>query len=93
MNEHQKRQQARAEQETGEPVQIDLGHGISLENNAQANRTRLFFPGKPPDPVRAELKRSGFRWSRTIGAWQRHLSPVAERTARDIVATHYPEEA
>lgn len=37
------------------------------------NRVRVYFDGKPVEAVRDVLKRNGFHWSRTEGAWQRML--------------------
>jgi hypothetical protein len=48
------------------------------------NRIRIYFPGKPAEPIRRELKSSGFRWSPTEGAWQRHTSAGALYYAREI---------
>jgi hypothetical protein len=48
------------------------------------NRVRLFFDQKPVETIRSELKRSGFRWSPTVGAWQRHASPEAWYEAERI---------
>lgn len=39
------------------------------------NRVQVMFPGKPAPAVRQVLKRAGFHWSPTEGAWQRMLSP------------------
>ena len=49
------------------------------------NRVRVFFPGKPDDATRTALKSRGFRWSPTVGAWQRHASPGAWFDAKAIV--------
>ena len=54
-----------------------LAGDVRLEQSPEDNRTRLYFPGKPPVEVRARLKANGFRWSPTEGAWQRHYQDSA----------------
>ena len=41
------------------------------------NRLQVFFPGKPAPEIRAAMKRFGFRWAPSVGAWQRHLNNAA----------------
>jgi vacuolar-type H+-ATPase subunit I/STV1 len=50
----------------------------------EENRVRVFFPGKPDEVVRSALKRAGFRWSPTVGAWQAYPSYHAWETARQV---------
>jgi hypothetical protein len=71
----------RADRESSEQ---DIG-GIRLVENVEGNRLQLFFPSKPTDEVRRRLKRDGFRWSRTEGAWQRHLNEAARSAAKSLV--------
>jgi len=87
-----RREEIAARAEAGETKEQELAGGIRIANDPGDNRTRVYFPGIPPEPVRAELKANGFRWSRQEKAWQRHLSTAAEHRARDIVARHYGEE-
>jgi hypothetical protein len=54
------------------------------------NRVRIFFDQKPDEAIRTKLKRSGFRWSPTVGAWQRHASPGAWYDAKQAVASLAP---
>lgn len=60
-------------------------NGIRIVSNVEGNRLQIFFPGKPEEKVREELKRSGFHWSPQEGAWQRFLSPQAEYHAKRII--------
>jgi hypothetical protein len=48
------------------------------------NRVRIYFTGKPAEAVRTDLKRSGFRWSPSEGAWQSYVSEWAWQNARRI---------
>ena len=42
--------------------------------NTQKSRLQLFFDEKPDESKRTMLKRYGFRWTPTEGAWQRLLN-------------------
>lgn len=48
----------------------------------EENRVRVFFPAKPSGQTRSDLKRGGFRWSPTAGAWQAYPSATAWAVAR-----------
>lgn len=58
--------------------------GIRIVENAEANRLQIFFPSKPNDATRVELKSSGFRWAPSEGAWQRQLSNSARFAAASL---------
>jgi hypothetical protein len=45
-------------------------NGVQIIDNVEENRIQAFFPGKPSEDVRSNLKHSGFRWSPSNGCWQ-----------------------
>ena len=58
--------------------------GGKVEINKADNRLQVFFDEKPDEEKRTELKKGGFRWSPTAGAWQRQLNGNAFYAANDI---------
>jgi hypothetical protein len=68
--------------ESMETTREEIGE-VEIVQNAEDNRTQIFFPGKPSDAVRGYLKQNGFRWYRMGKCWQRHLSTWALSRARD----------
>ncbi len=58
--------------------------GVTLIHDADENRVKLVFPGKPTTEVRARLKGYGFRWSPTNLAWQRQLNAAGIYAAEEI---------
>lgn len=69
---------------------IETNLGFECVMNAEENRVQLVFPGKPSAEIRTILKRNGFRWAPSQGAWQRMLNNAgryaAECVGRDIRA-------
>jgi hypothetical protein len=77
--------EAQQTRETPPPVVVE---GARIEETD--NRVRIVFDQKPEESVRTALKRAGFRWSPTSGAWQRHASNAAWCAARDVIARVLP---
>lgn len=63
----------------------ELEGDIRVVENADENRLQIFFPGKPSEGTRTELKQNGFRWAPTEGAWQRQLSNGAVWAASRVL--------
>jgi len=79
-----KRRAERLEREGGNPTYVVVP-GMRIVENLELDRLQLFFDGKPKDEVRALLKRNGFKWAPSKGAWQRKLTDNAKRAVRYIV--------
>lgn len=47
---------------------------ITIEECCSENRVRIYFPGKPDDEMRTQLKRNGFRWAPSMGCWQAYIN-------------------
>lgn len=73
---------ANASRETREE---DYQGVCKLVENAEANRVQIIFPGKPSAEIRTKLKKAGFRWAPSEGAWQRQLNNSAVYWARELV--------
>ncbi len=58
--------------------------GFQVEDDTEANRTRVLFPGKPAQPVIQWLKSHGFRWSPTNKAWQRSRSNGTDHLINEL---------
>ena len=75
---HLKRESAAEHKETEH-------NGITVVENVEANRLQIIFPGKPSADVRTLLKRNGFRWAPSAGAWQRQLNNAARWSAETVI--------
>ena len=69
-----------------EKAERELPGGIRIVENADAHRIQILFPNKPSAEMREKLKRNGFRWAPSNGAWQRHLNEAGRDAARRILA-------
>jgi hypothetical protein len=61
----------------------DFDGGKAVINEAE-NRLQLLFDDKPGEAQRAELKKHGFKWAPSQGAWQRQLTRNAIYSAGQI---------
>lgn len=69
--------------------------GISIEDDAEAGRVRIVFPGKPDAAMIERLKARGFRWAPSSGGWQRQrtdraLWDAGQITGIDVTAAPIP---
>jgi prefoldin subunit 5 len=81
-----KRAQAQGTKETIIESAESETEGIRIVDNVEAARLQIFFPGKPDAETRTKLKKNGFRWTPSIGAWQSYRSERANRAAKEIVS-------
>jgi hypothetical protein len=65
-------------------VEIEFDGGTYVDS-AGDGRVQLFFDGKPDAETIAKLKGAGFKWARSIGAWQRQRTDAARAKAKEIV--------
>jgi len=73
-----------------ETTEIEIGP-VRIVDDVDANRLQIFFPDKPATEIRTALKRAGFRWAPSIGAWQRHRGNQANYESRRIVEKFYSD--
>lgn len=59
---------------------------VTIREDATENRILLVFPAKPSEQVREILKRSGFKWSPSRGAWVRMLNNAGRSAAQCVMA-------
>jgi hypothetical protein len=57
----------------------------TYREDAAENRVMFFFPGKPDDATRAQLKRNAFKWSPSRGAWVRQLNNAGKYAAKVVM--------
>jgi hypothetical protein len=73
-----------AEGPAAEPIK---GDGWEIVEVPEDNRVRFFFDRRPTREVCAIMRRNGWRWSRTEGAWQRHLNNAGRHSAQEVART------
>lgn len=60
---------------------------VRVVENGEISRLQVLTDSKPPKENRTWLKRHGFRWSRSEGAWQRQLGDAAWNAAMTYLDT------
>lgn len=60
---------------------------VRVVEDVGSNRLRLYFKGKPSERARTILKRNGFKWAPSEGAWQRQLNNAARHAERYVFET------
>lgn len=65
---------------------VETVGGVQLVENVELDRIQLIFPGKPDQATRDLLKRFGFRFAPSQGAWQRHLNNAGRYKASMALA-------
>lgn len=66
--------------------------GFLVIEDPDLDRIQLVFAERPDEATRAVLKRRGFRWAPSQGAWQRHLN-MNGRNAASYVASDLARSA
>ncbi len=61
---------------------------VRIVDNVKKNRVQIFFPHRPDRPTRQTLQCWGYRFSKSVGAYQRVRSPEALHTARRICSVY-----
>lgn len=74
-----------SERVESEPIE---GDGFRVEEDKGDNRVRFYFDARPDKETCRKMKGAGFRWARSVGAWQRQLNNAgvhaAKRMAREL---------
>jgi hypothetical protein len=61
---------------------------ITLTKNAAQNGLQIYFPGKPDETLRTELKAAGWRWSSWNVCWYHRNVPENLTWATAFIARH-----
>lgn len=67
-----------------EPTPDFIGNGFRITEAKDDNRVRVYFDERPSKEVCRAMKREGFRWAPSVGAWQRQLNAAGVRAARQV---------
>lgn len=58
---------------------------VRIIENTETNRLQVFFPEKPSEEVRKELKSNGFRWASIAVCWQSYLNDRQKNRIEQIL--------
>lgn len=76
---------ATIEREKSRTADTITGDGWQLIEKPEIMRIQFIFDDKPDSDTRAALKRNGFRWAPSEGAWQRTLNNAGRYAAKDVM--------
>lgn len=63
----------------------DSGDGYRIVRNADIMRLQIIFDDKPDADTRDTLKKNGFKWAPSQGAWQRQLNNNGEYALKSVI--------
>ena len=68
---------------------------VRIADNVTENRVQIFFPDKPSDEIRTQLKAHGFKWAPSNRCWQAYRGSNAKYWAPRIVRAYLnlPQDA
>lgn len=75
---------ASVEAERGTATTEHEFNGGRVVDDADSNRVRIYHDAKPSADKIADLKRAGFKWSPSEGAWQRQRTDAARSAAQAL---------
>lgn len=58
---------------------------FKVVENTEIMRLQILFDGKPEPETRDILKRNGFKWAPSQGAWQRQLTDNAKYALKRVI--------
>lgn len=61
---------------------------LTIEECYSENRIRIYFPDKPDDEMRTQLKRNGFRWAPSMGCWQAYINRWTLDFVKDLTKSN-----
>lgn len=65
----------------------DSGEGFRIVRNSEIMRLQIVFDDKPDEETRTILKKHGFKWAPSQGAWQRQLNNNGEYALKKVMET------